>query len=185
MTSATHLKEFLECTGDLIGLHETVIVDLEKVDNWAREAICPTVGTLLDQIEPPAGTGLDLLPGWDEPWLDAPRTRLRILQTQAYECIATRLLSAGRVPEALPYALHVQQTEPLRESAQQLMIEIHLRQGNIAEALRQYDCYRSLLYDELGLTPGLRITTLMGQYITRPQVQTQPRPRAGPPPDHS
>lgn len=170
-------KDFIECTDDLIALHETVSVDLEKIDNWAKEAISPTVASLLEVTEPPTGTGLELLPGWDEPWLEAPRTRMRILQTQAYECVATRLLSAGRVPEALPYALHVQQAEPLRESAQQLMLEIHLRQGNIAEALRQYEHYRAVLRDELGLTPGLRITTLMGQYVTQTQAPTPRRTR--------
>jgi DNA-binding SARP family transcriptional activator len=160
-------RAFVESTGDLLSLHESISVDVDDVIAWANEAISPTTMTFTERNEPPRGAGLELLPGRSDSWLEPHRTRLRMLQTQAYECVAARLLAAGRVPEALPYALQVLQGDPLRESAQHLMLEIHLRQGNVGAALQQYEAYRVLLAGELGIEPGLRVTTLVGQYVGR------------------
>jgi DNA-binding SARP family transcriptional activator len=157
-------REFAEVSGGVLALRESVAVDVREITAWAIAEISPAAMLATDRCQPPPGAGLELLPGWDEPWLEAPRTRLRMLQTQAYECVAARLLAAGRVPEALPFALQVLQSDPLRESAQHLMMEIHLRQGNVGEALRQYRQYRALLRAELGIAPGLRVTALIGQY---------------------
>lgn len=165
-------KAFVRTSGEVLYLHELVAVDVHVVDSWARTAISPVVSPVAERVQPPPGAGLELLPGWDDPWLDAPRTRLRMLQMQAYECVASRMLAAGRVPEALPFALHVVQADPLRESAQQLMMEIHLRQGNVGEALRQYERYRSQLWSELRISPGLRVTALISQFAGRTDART-------------
>lgn len=163
-------RDFVESTGDILALRETISIDVDDVIAWANEAISPTTMTFIERSEPPRGAGLELLPGRSDSWLEPHRTRLQMLQTQAYECVAARLLASGRVPEALPYALQVVQGDPLRESAQHLMLEIHLRQGNVGAALRQYEGYRQLLASELGIEPGLRVTTLVGQYIGRGRV---------------
>ncbi|MBD7917853.1 SARP family transcriptional regulator [Cellulomonas sp. Sa3CUA2] len=160
--------DFVAVDGSVLELHDRVRVDVDVVTAWALESISPGAVSLVERVVTPRGAGRDLLPGWDEPWLDLHRTRLQMLQAQAYEAVTSRLLAAGRVAEALPFALHVIEQDPLRESAQQLMIEIHLRQGNVAQALAQYERYRVLLERELGIAPGLRVTTLIGQYSARP-----------------
>lgn len=165
-------REFVSADGEALYLNETVAVDAHVVEAWTAAAISPAAISVTERVQPPQGAGLELLPGWSDPWLDAPRTRLWMLQMQAYECVAARLLAAGRVPEALPFALHVLQADPLRESAQQLMMEVHIRQGNVGEALRQYERYRSLLWAELGIAPGLRVTALIGQYVRHIDVHT-------------
>lgn len=166
-------RAFVESSGELLCLRESIVVDVNEVMVWANEAISPTTVTLMERTEPPRGAGLELLPGRVDPWLEPHRIRLQMLQTQAYECVASRLLAAGRVPEALPFALQVLQTDPLRESAQHLMLEIHLRQGNVGAALQQYAAYRELLASELGIEPGLRVTTLVGQYVGRGRLGAQ------------
>lgn len=159
---------FVEVSGNVLSLQEGVDVDLDEVTDWAQSAIAPTMATAVERRTSPRSAGLELLPGWDDEWLEAPRARVRMLQIQAFESIASQLLTAGRVPEAVPFVLHVIESDPLRESAQHLLMEIHIRQGNIPEALRQYEIYRTRLRSELGIEPGLRVTSLIGQYTSRP-----------------
>ncbi|MCX2946940.1 AfsR/SARP family transcriptional regulator [Lentzea sp. NEAU-D7] len=53
------------------------------------------------------------------------------------------------------------QTDPLRESAHRTLVQLHLADGNPAQALRQYQTYRALLRAELGLEPSPHIHDLM------------------------
>jgi DNA-binding SARP family transcriptional activator len=48
------------------------------------------------------------------------------------------------------------------------VIEVHLAEGNPAEALRQYESYRRLVRDELGLTPTAEIRSLVAGLLGRP-----------------
>ena len=58
--------------------------------------------------------------------------------------------------------------EPLRESAHRRVIEVHLAEGNHAEALRQYQPCRLLVRDELGLGPTAEIRGLVSRLLGRP-----------------
>ena len=51
--------------------------------------------------------------------------------------------------------------EPLRETARQSLIEVHLAEGNQAEAIRELDRYATLLGEELGLEPTPRLRRLV------------------------
>lgn len=171
----------IHVTRSVVALSDAVVVDLHAVEGWALEAIAaaPTAGT---PDGPPPGAGRSLLPGWDEEWLSAPRERLRLLQVQANESIGYRLLTAGHAAEALPYALRVVQSDPLRESGNQLMVEIHLRQGNLIEASRHYERYRRLLHDELAIEPGIGITSLINRSAPLLPPHRAPRTRQPRPP---
>ena len=57
--------------------------------------------------------------------------------------------------------LSVVNEEPLRESAQTILIEAHLRVGNVADACRQYRRFRTDLWDELGLRPSEELSLLV------------------------
>jgi DNA-binding SARP family transcriptional activator len=103
----------------------------------------------------------DLLPDWDEPWLVASRQELRQLRMISLEAVAAAHLGASRPASALVVALCVACEEPLRESAHRLVIQAHLAQDNLAEASRHYDRYRSQLWAELQLRPGVGLETLM------------------------
>ena len=103
----------------------------------------------------------DLLPDWDEPWLVASRQELRQLRMISLEAVAAAHLGESRPASALAVALCVAYEEPLRESAHRLVIQAHLAQGNRAEAARHYDRYRSQLWAELQLRPGVGLEALM------------------------
>ncbi len=153
----------IEVARDRVSLADAVSVDVRDVERWIASAI-GSAPMADERMSLPVSAGKVLLPGWDELWLELPRERLRLLQNQAFESLAERLLSNGRPGEALPLVLTVVQSSPLRESANQLMIEIHLRQGNVAEASNQFERYRALLRDELGVEPGMALMSLMARF---------------------
>jgi DNA-binding SARP family transcriptional activator len=104
----------------------------------------------------------DLLPDWDEHWLDDERERLRQLRVHALEALCTRLHSGGRAAEAVCAGQAAVAVEPLRESAQRLLIIAHLAEGNVSEARRQFEIFRRLLWDNLQLAPSPQTTRLVG-----------------------
>jgi len=156
-------RNLIHVAHDHVSLADGVGVDVREVEKWIELSIAPAAA-LDERTSPPASAGKTLLPGWDEPWLDLPRERLRLLQNQAFESVASRLLANGRPGEALPLVLTVVQASPLRESANQLMIEIHLRQGNVAEAFDHFERYRAALRNELGVEPGMALMSLMARF---------------------
>ena len=103
----------------------------------------------------------DLLPDWDEPWLEATREELRQLRLISLEAVAAAYLSESRPASALAVALRVACDEPLRESAHRLVVQAHLDQGNWAEATRHYLRYRTRLWAELQLRPGAGLEALI------------------------
>lgn len=110
----------------------------------------------------------DLLPDWDEPWLDAAREGHRQQRLHALERAALRLCREGRYSAALAAGLAAVRAEPLRESAHRQVIAVHLAEGNHAEALRQYEAYRRQLAAELGLRPSPAIRTVVAPLLGRP-----------------
>ena len=107
---------------------------------------------------------MELLPGWCDEWVVAERERIRQLHLHALEVLAEQLANRGHFGSALEAALRVVRTDPLRESAHRLVIQVHLNEGNTREALRQYTTYRSLLWDEMQVAPSGRMQKLTSQF---------------------
>jgi DNA-binding SARP family transcriptional activator len=105
--------------------------------------------------------GADLLPGWDDDWLIMERERFHNLRLQALDQLGEHLSKIGRLSDALQVGLAAVQAEPLRESARRLVIRVHLAQGNVAEAVRQYRGYEQLLDQELRACPTPAIRELI------------------------
>jgi DNA-binding SARP family transcriptional activator len=51
--------------------------------------------------------------------------------------------------------------DPLRESANRVLIEAHLAEGNLVEARRAYERYRDSVSRELGVEPGEQLASLV------------------------
>ncbi|MDX2680546.1 bacterial transcriptional activator domain-containing protein [Streptomyces soliscabiei] len=49
----------------------------------------------------------------------------------------------------------------MRESARRAVIAVHRAEGNFAEALHEYERFRALLTDQLGVEPSLDLTDLV------------------------
>jgi DNA-binding SARP family transcriptional activator len=103
-----------------------------------------------------------LLPGWDEEWLLLAREQLRQLRLHALEATGRRLTQRGRYPAAIHVMLEVVAEEPLRESAQAVLVDAHIGDGNMSEARRQFDLFASILWRELGLHPSPGLLSKVG-----------------------
>jgi DNA-binding SARP family transcriptional activator len=95
----------------------------------------------------------DLLPDWYDDWLSIERERFRQLRLHGLERLCERLIAEGRLHEALEAGLAAVRAEPLRESAHRVMIGVHLAEGNLSEALRQYATCERLMSEVLGMRP--------------------------------
>lgn len=104
----------------------------------------------------------DLLPAWDEVWLDLPRERHRQLRLHALESLAEAQLRADAPLDAVDTAMEAVTAEPLRESAQYLLLRAHLAAGNRQAAARAFARFRDLLRAELGVDPSAAVLATIG-----------------------
>jgi DNA-binding SARP family transcriptional activator len=130
------------------------------------------------QWEPPTLRAHELLPGWTEDWVVFERERLRQLSLHALEHAAAEHCQAGQYAVALDLALLAVRGDPLRESARRLVMEVHLAEGNVGEAVREYRRFHRLLVDRLGIDPS----PALGRLIPRSHDEDdRPRPGLGQP----
>jgi len=109
----------------------------------------------------------DVLPDWyEDDWVVMHRERYHHLRLHALEAMCARLSAARRYGEAVQAGLAAVSAEPLRESAHQALVSVHLAQGNRFEATRQYESCRRLLHSELGLEPSAALRALLPNEIT-------------------
>jgi DNA-binding SARP family transcriptional activator len=95
-----------------------------------------------------------LLPGWYEDWVVFERERLAQLRLHALERLATVMTRGHHLDAALQLALEAVHSEPLRETANAVLMEVYLAEGNVSSAIHQYGLFRELLKRELGLEPS-------------------------------
>lgn len=95
----------------------------------------------------------DLLPTWSDDWVLIERERVRQLRLHALDALSRAMSGQNRFGLAVEAAQAAVAAEPLRESAQRTLIEVHLAEHNVAEAVRVYRSYVTLLDDQLGIAP--------------------------------
>jgi DNA-binding SARP family transcriptional activator len=95
-----------------------------------------------------------LLPGDESDWLQDRRDELRARYGRAVDVSARGYRALGNMREAVRMATRAIEIEPYRESAYVTLMQIHLDNGDRAEALRVYERCRTRLRDELGVPPG-------------------------------
>lgn len=148
--SATHLRLG---EGVWVDVHEVMALIWRVIDSAAHISEV-TLATLSAPAE--------LLPGWYEDWVIVERERLRQLRLHALEMLCERLTSRRLFGQAVEAGLAAVRDEPLRESAHRALMKAYLAEGNAGEALRQFQKYRQLLHEELGLAPSSEMDELVG-----------------------
>lgn len=103
----------------------------------------------------------DVLPDWHDEWVIVERERHRQLRLHALETLSRRLTEARRFGLAVHAGLAAVYAEPLRESAHRAVIEAHLGEGNLGEAVRQYQVLGRHLFDELAVSPSRSLQDLV------------------------
>ena len=164
-------KGLVEVRGQQLVLGGDVHVDLLETELLARRAIDNHAHAVL---EPGLFTD-ELLPDWYDDWVLIEREHFRQLRLRALDAICGRLIHAGRLGEALEAGLAALAGEPLRESAHRALVRVHLAEGNVGEAVRQYDLCRRLLRDQLGVEPSEQMEVLLEAVTGRRGVPGRPR----------
>lgn len=152
--SATHL-----C------LSSEVEVDFRLAAHCASSLLHSDLG-----VEPQESLDLlrdDLLPDWCEDWVVFERERHRQMRLHALDRACRRLIELGLYGEALEIALNEAAAEPLRETAFRFIVKIHLAEGNLSEAVRQYRAYARTLEVELEVLPSQAMRRLLDDYLVQ------------------
>ncbi len=156
----------IDCEGDPVGLGPRVNVDLADLHALAARL---EVGAPVDLASlDPTLCCADLLPDFYDDFVDEQREIVRQQRIRALELVGRRLLDCGDHWGALQSALLAVSQAPLRESAHQLVLEIHLSEGNVSEALRHYETLRRNLSRELGIRPSERMRRTMAAVVRGP-----------------
>jgi DNA-binding SARP family transcriptional activator len=151
--------EIIEVSGASMRLVDSVAVDLHELIDSSR---CLLRGDAAQfSVMDVDLFGAELLPDWDEEWLQLERERIKQLRMHALEKLCTLLVSLGRFGEAIEAGLAAVEAEPLRESAQRVVIEAHMAEGNRCEAIRRLRLYEELLIGSLGLGPSMQLRSLV------------------------
>jgi DNA-binding SARP family transcriptional activator len=154
-------SELIAATANHVRLHVDVAVDVRDLESLAY--------SVLDEIPSPvtfagmdAMLRADLLPDWADEWVTVERQRIRQLRLHALEALCRQRSAIRQFGHAVHFGLSAVAAEPLRESAQRAVIGAYLAEGNWWDALRQYETYRRLLSEELGVEPSPQIVALVG-----------------------
>lgn len=134
----------IEAAEDAIHRAESAVVRQDWVKAWAASQ-----GAMFT-----ARRGF--LPGEDAEWIDEVRRRLEMLHVRALEVYGSAGLGLGgtEIPAAREAGRTLVQIATLRESGHRMLMRAYAAEGNVAEALRVYECLRINLRDELGISPS-------------------------------
>ena len=100
------------------------------------------------------------LPDVQGDWVSGVRERLKETLLWTHCLLGEAYARLGRHGLAARSAESAIALEPFREVSHRLLIWIHTRAGNRAEAVRAYHRCRALLLDELGVEPAVETTAL-------------------------
>jgi DNA-binding SARP family transcriptional activator len=153
-----------------------VAVDVHLVCEWAVRLITGKHARTDLLVLRTVIEALDLLPGWYDEWVLLERERLRQQLLHGLEALSTHLAAVGRCAEAIDAAILAVNAEPLRESAQRVLLQAHLAEGNRAEGRRGLESYRTLLRQELGIDLDPELTTILNS-LSRAGPVDQPARR--------
>ncbi|NIW35207.1 MAG: hypothetical protein GWN32_01080 [Gemmatimonadetes bacterium] len=140
----------LESVEDAVDFGREVWLDVEEFEARIE------AGDLKGAVEMYGGHFLvDLALGEPEfdHWADRQRAGLRRQFRKAALKLATDAKAAGDYDAAVAYCRRLNESDPLDDEAQHLLIECLYLRGDRVAALRQYDEYRDLLERELEVEP--------------------------------
>ncbi|MBD2105483.1 BTAD domain-containing putative transcriptional regulator [Nodosilinea sp. FACHB-13] len=95
-----------------------------------------------------------LLPQLDYEWLAQARERLHQRYLEALDRLIAVLQHQQQYHQAIRYGQLLLQTDPLRESTYQALMQLHRQNGDRATAIQIYHQCMQVLQDELGLDPS-------------------------------
>lgn len=167
-TFALHSATSVHCggwSGDYVSQPEArsaTLVDFHERREKAHQLLNPSVEG--DYI-PFSEFAVDLLPHWDEVWVEPEREAYRQLRLHVLESLSERSTRHGRFAEAIESALLAMEGAPLRESAHLALIRALAAEGNRGEALVRYSKLCALLDQELGVEPSFQFDDVLSESV--------------------
>jgi non-specific serine/threonine protein kinase len=98
--------------------------------------------------------GGDLMSGFDDEWLEAPRAHLRERQTALLLALIEECRRKNDYAAAIEYAQRLLAVDPWREDAVAALVDLRREGGDRAGALATYREFAGRLQMELGVTPS-------------------------------
>jgi DNA-binding SARP family transcriptional activator len=148
-------------TGGTLRLRDDIAVDVDAQKRLSRQVLLGTVGTVrIDQVC--VGLEGELLPGWYDEWVLYERELLQELRQRALEVVAQSLMEERRYAAATEAALAALRDDPLRATAQRVLINVYLAEGNQAKAVEQFRRFRELSKSRLGVEPAFQLVNVRG-----------------------
>lgn len=153
----------VKADGNYLQLSMSVEVDLAELQRLSTQLDTD------DAVDPgavdPRLCCADLLPDWYDGFVDDQRELIRQLRLRTLETLARRLCEQNNWSTALRVALIAVSQAPLRETAHQIILEIHIAEGNVSEALRHYMLLKNTLWQELGIQPCARLRSTIAPHV--------------------
>ncbi len=162
-------RTLVRCDGQSLSLNPDVTVDVNDIVKVSRDVLAGDEVGLRRALDVLRDAG-ELLPDWYDDWVLIERERIRQLRLHALERLCVKLSADCRHSDAIEAGLMAVAADPLRESAHRALVEAHLAEGNVGEALRQYRICCQLLRRDLGIEPSQALTTMianMAAAVTR------------------
>ena len=162
------VPDLVRVEGDQLSLATSMTVDSRQQEFFATQLLGHPSGEepWIDDAIETLWRG-ELLPGWYEDWVVFERERLTQLRLHALERMAALLTRRADLDTALRLALTAVRTEPLRETANAVLMSVYVAEGNISDAVHQYDVYTDLLRRELGVDPSPSLAELLPMPLRR------------------
>ena len=153
-------------TGYVLSAADVDSVHFESLRLRARELRAPerAADTLAEALA--LWSGHSYL-GVEDEAVRAEAARLDELRHIAQEELAEALVAAGRAADAIPALESFITAHPLRERARGGLMRALYATGRHADALAQFNDYRRMLADELGLEPTEALRDLQGRVLSR------------------
>jgi DNA-binding SARP family transcriptional activator len=108
----------------------------------------------------------DLLEGFYDDWALRERERLRMLYLDCLGRLLRRHSETGALDRALDCGRQILTLDPLREDIHREVIRLHVRNGQRALALQQYESCRIALEKELGVEPMEETRALCSELLS-------------------
>jgi DNA-binding SARP family transcriptional activator len=158
-----------------LALAPAVLLDVEEIAGVAQRCVEGGAQTIHSADAERLCRAGEVLPDWYDEWLVMDRERFRHLRLHGLDALCRQLTAARRFGEAVQAAVAAIASEPLRESAHRALIGVHLAEGNVGEAMRQFRACRKLFRTHLGIEPSVDLHRLV---VGGPAGAGSVRPRA-------
>jgi hypothetical protein len=149
-----------------LAMRHDVLGDLHIVDACAIRLIRGSAPSEDRGMISPGVDVIGLLPGWYDDWELMERERIVQRLLHALETLGRQLAQTGRNAQKVDAAMMAVTAEPLCETAQDALIQMHIGEGNWVEGRRSFEAYRNLLERELrGTQPDPKLASIVRRTV--------------------